>query len=107
MVAKGNIEDYNSTSKEILKVCVEENVKVIVAVGFPNAEGIKQLKELGFTVIFRQGDPTIEGAKIAESAGANIIVAAGFESGGITSSSKIETKTIVQLMVDALDELVK
>ncbi|PAK42938.1 hypothetical protein CHH47_28340 [Priestia megaterium] len=45
------LEDH-PISNQILKVCVEENVKVLSVVGTPNEQGIKKTKELGFTVIF-------------------------------------------------------
>ncbi|WP_340082230.1 hypothetical protein [Terribacillus sp. FSL K6-0262] len=48
------------------------------------------MNELGFTVIFRESpNPTVEGAKIAEVAGADIIVATGFEAWGATPNVQI------------------
>lgn len=94
--------DDNPFSKEILKVLVEEKVEIVVAVGNPNIKEIKKLKELGFTVIFRELTPTVAGAKAAEEAGADIIVATGFDEGGSTPSTPIGTMTIVPLIVDAV-----
>lgn len=101
LLVEDSQEDHPTTN-QILKVCIEENVKVIVAVGFPNEQGIKKLKELGFTVIFRDTNPTVTGAKAAEAAGADIIVATGFEAGGVAPSNQVGTMTIVPLIVDAV-----
>jgi len=90
-------------SEQVLSVCVEENVKVLAVVGAPNEQGIKEIKELGFTVIFRELNPTVSGAKAAEAAGADIIVATGFEAGGAIPSTQIGTMTIVPLIVDAVN----
>ncbi len=93
-------QEDHPTINQILKVCIEENVKVIVAVGFPNEQGIKKLKELGFTVIFRESpNSSVSGAK---AAGADIIVATGFEAGGAPPSNPIGTMSIIPLIVDAV-----
>lgn len=89
-------------SNQILKVCIEENMKVLAVVGAPNEQVIKMLKELEFTVIFREGNPTVAGAKAAEAAGADMIVATGFEAGGGIPSGQIGTLTIVPLIADAV-----
>lgn len=101
-LGRGRLEDH-PISNQILKVCVEENVKVLAVVGPPNEQGIKKMKKLGFTVIFREGNPTVAGAKAAETAGADIIVATGFEAGGGVPSNQIGTMTIVPLIVDAVN----
>ncbi|MGG0453855.1 nitronate monooxygenase [Priestia megaterium] len=47
-----NLVEDHPISNQIIKVCVEENVKVLSVVGSPNEQGIKKTKELGFTIIF-------------------------------------------------------
>ncbi len=89
--------------QEVLKVLIEEKVKIVVAVGFANGKEIKKLKQLGFTVVFRELTPTVAGAKAAEEAGADIIVATGFDEGGVTPRHPIGTMTIVPLIVDAVE----
>lgn len=96
-------QEDHPTINQTLKVCIEEGVKVIVAVGFPNEQSIKKLKELGFTVIFRESpSPSVTGSKAAEAAGADIIVATGFEAGGVTPSNPIGTMSIIPLIVDTV-----
>jgi len=68
-------------------VCVEENVKILSVVGSPNEQGIKKTKELGFTIIFWDANPTVAGAKAAEAAGADIIVTTGFGVWGLAPSN--------------------
>lgn len=90
-------------SKAILNVMIEENITVVFTVGGSNPTEIKRLKDLGFTVVFREITPTITGAKEAEMAGADIIVATGFDEGGATPDQPIGTMTIVPLIVDAVN----
>ncbi len=90
-------------NQQIIKVMLEENVKIIVVVGHVIIEDIKRIKELGFTIIFREHTPTIAGAKAAEAAGADIIVATGFDEGGATPGTPVGTMTIVPLIVDAVN----
>ena len=92
----------DSFSKETLKVMLEENIKIVAAVGMSNPIEIKKLKDQGFTVIFRESTPTIKGSKEAEEAGADIIVATGFDEGGATPSKMIGTMSIVPLIVDSV-----
>lgn len=93
----------NSYNEEILKVVIEEQVKVLVVVGVPNAREIERLKGLGFIVIFRELHPTVSGARIAAQAGADILVATGFDEGGSTPEIPIGTMTIVPMLADAVD----
>ncbi len=85
-----------------LKVLIEEKVKILVVVGVANEKDIKRLKGLGFIIIFRELQPTVSGAKAAEKAGADIIVATGFDEGGSTPHIPIGTMTIVPMIVDAV-----
>lgn len=97
------IGDYNPFSEACLNVAIEEGVKVVVAVGDANEAKIKDLKSKGLTVIYRSLDPTIENAKIAEKAGADIIVATGFDEGGCTPSNPLGTFSIVPIIADAVN----
>ncbi len=89
-------------SDAILKVIIEEKVPNIVAVGDMNETVIKHLKALGLTVIYRALDPTIESAEQAEAAGADIIVATGFDEGGGMPSQSIGTFSIVPIIADSV-----
>ncbi|MDN4618414.1 nitronate monooxygenase [Paenibacillus sp. PsM32] len=103
MLSEGDLENHHPISQEILKICNEENIKILAAVGIPNKQGIKRLKELGFTILFREGSPTVLGAQIAENAGADIIIATGFEAGGVAPIHPIPTASIVKIILDAVN----
>ncbi|WP_323076705.1 NAD(P)H-dependent flavin oxidoreductase [Klebsiella variicola] len=70
----------------ILPVIKEEGVKVVVYTGY--GEGslkpalFDELKAAGITIIYRDINPTPENSRRAEQAGADIIVATGFDEGG-------------------------
>ncbi len=97
-------DDTDLFTQSILKVLIEERVKVIaiVGIGDPNIKKIKQLKEHGFTLTYRQLFPSVAGARAAEAAGVDIIVATGFDAGGLTPKIPVGTMTIVPLLVDAV-----
>ncbi|MCL2146495.1 MAG: nitronate monooxygenase [Synergistaceae bacterium] len=89
-------------SGPILNVLEEEEVKYVLASGYIITEEIKKLKDKGFTVIFRDLDPTIEAAKAAEEVGVDVLIATGYNEGGAMPSRRIGTLTIVPMIVDAV-----
>ncbi len=99
---EGAAELSGVLAEATLNAICEENVQYVVAVGKMNAEAIMRLKELGLTVIYRALDPTIENAKQAEVAGADIIVATGFDEGGGMPSGSIGTFSIVPIIADSV-----
>jgi len=89
-------------SEHTLQVALEEKVDILVVVGAVNTAEIRRLKSLGFTVVFRELHPTVSGAQAAEQAGADIIVATGFDEGGSTPEIPLGTMTVVPMIVDAV-----
>lgn len=96
------LEEINVFSSATLKVALEEGLKVVVAVGEVNTKEIKMLKEHGLTVILRAMYPTVENSVAAEAAGADIIVATGFDEGGSAPINPIGTMSIVPMIADAV-----
>lgn len=95
--------EANVYSEATLRVICEENVKYVVAIGDVIADDIKRLKDLGLTVIFRALDPTIQNSKTVEAAGADIIVATGFDEGGGIPGNSIGTFSIVPIIADSVN----
>ncbi len=89
-------------NEHTLKVAIEEKVDILVVVGASNRPEIERLKSLGFTVVFRELHPSVSGAQAAEQAGADIIVATGFDEGGSTPEMPLGTMTVVPMIVDAV-----
>ena len=93
----------------ILPVIKEEGVKVVVYTGY--GEGslkpalFDELKAAGITIIYRDINPTPENSRRAEQAGADIIVATGFDEGGTLPGTALGTFTIVPLIVDAVQRV--
>lgn len=87
-----------------IKIAAEEGVPAIVVVGnvFEDYD-IKPLKEAGFTVIGRQLEPTIAGAKRLEELGADIVVATGCDEGGVMPVGSTGTMAMTALIADAVD----
>jgi len=53
----------NDFSEAVLKAAIDENVSVIVAVGAYSEKELKELKDLGKTIIYREETPSVENAK--------------------------------------------
>lgn len=69
-------------SKATIEMCKEEGVPVLAAIGTIDADQIREWKEAGFKVIYRDMYPTVASAKAAEEAGVDILVATGCDEGG-------------------------
>jgi enoyl-[acyl-carrier protein] reductase II len=101
-VQGGAAEFADEFSKVTVKVACEEGVQHVVAVGDMDQRVIEHLKQFGLTVIYRAVDPTIESSRQAEAAGADIVVATGFDEGGGMPSRAIGTFGIVPMIADAV-----
>lgn len=94
--------DTSGFSQSMIDVAREEDVKIIAFVGPADVEVIKALKEEGFTIIFRDPNPTVKSALDAEKAGADIIVATGCDEGGGMPSHSWGTLSITSILADAV-----
>lgn len=93
----------------ILPVIKEEAVKVVVYTGYGDGTIIPalfdELKAAGITIIYRDINPTPENTREAERAGADIIVATGFDEGGTLPGTILGTFSIVPLIADAVEKV--
>ncbi|KKI92742.1 2-nitropropane dioxygenase [Bacillus sp. SA1-12] len=97
---EGTDDAYTQT---VLKISLEEGVKAFLSVGFVNKKLFKQIKNHNATLIHRELTPTPEAAKNAEDAGADIIIATGYDEGGWIPQNQIGTFSIVPTIVDAVN----
>ena len=74
--------DGTGFSKATIEICKEEGVPVLAAIGAIDTDQIREWKETGFKVIYRDMYPTVASAKAAEAAGVDILVATGCDEGG-------------------------
>ncbi|MGL4682800.1 MAG: nitronate monooxygenase, partial [Hafnia alvei] len=90
----------------ILQVIKEEGVKVVVYTAYGEGAVIpalfNELKAAGIAIIYRDLNPTPENTRIAEAAGADIIVATGFDEGGTLPGKALGTFSVVPLIADAV-----
>ena len=89
-------------SKATIQVCKEEDVQVLVAIGTLDAVQVKEWKDAGFKVIYRDMYPTVASAKAAEAAGVDILVATGCDEGGGMPVEATGTIVKVALIADAV-----
>lgn len=95
-------EDSDIFGRPMLKMAYEEKIKYVLMCNCINRNTIKELKEHDITVIFRDITPTPETAKMAEEAGADIVIATGYDEGGFIPGRAIGTMSIVPAIVDAV-----
>lgn len=90
----------------ILRVIKEEGVHAVVYTGYGEDAVIpalfQALKAAGINIIYRDINPTPENTRAAEAAGADIIVATGFDEGGTLPGTALGTFSIVPLIADAV-----
>ena len=89
-------------SKATIEMCKEEGVPVLAAIGAIDADQIREWKEAGFKVIYRDMYPTVASAKAAEAAGVDILVATGCDEGGGMPVEATGTMVKTALMAEAV-----
>lgn len=93
----------------IVKVIKEEGVRAVVYTGYGEGAIIPalfdELKDAGINIIYRDINPTPENTRLAEAAGADIIVATGFDEGGTLPGKALGTFSIVPLIADAVNNI--
>jgi enoyl-[acyl-carrier protein] reductase II len=93
----------------VMQVIKEEGVKVVVYTGYGEGTVIPalfdELKSAGVSIIYRDINPTPENTRLAEAAGADIIVATGFDEGGTLPGKALGTFSIVPLIADAVQNV--
>lgn len=97
------MSDNDFYVRTTLNVAFEEKVKYFVSVGAVNRKVFKEIKDQGGILIHRELNPTSEAAKLAEEAGADIIIATGYDEGGDLPQHPVGTFSIVPTIVDAVD----
>lgn len=91
-------------TEQLVEVIIEEGVTVVLANEYIKDKLLYQkLKSHQIKIIYRPLTPTIENAKEAESFGADIYVATGFDEGGTVPERVIGTFSIVPMIADAID----
>lgn len=93
----------------ILQVIKEEAVKAVVYTGYSDGAIIPalfdELKAAGIVIIYRDINPTPANSRAAERAGADMIVATGFDEGGTLPGTALGTFSIVPLIADAVENV--
>lgn len=89
-------------SRATIRVCKEEGVMILAAVGTLDDAQVREWKESGFKVIYRDMYPTVASAKAAEAAGVDILVATGCDEGGGMPVEVTGTIVKTALIADAV-----
>ena len=89
----------NPFSEALLNAAIDEGVKYFATVG--DADSII-FKENNGVIIHRPLNPNSENMREAESLGVDLLVATGYDEGGVIPSQQIGTFSIVPAMVDSV-----
>ena len=103
-----NHADTDRYTPSQLEVILEEKVPAVTFVGEPNdymRRYFDELKAHGIKIVYRSLNPTPENTRAAEEAGADIIVATGFDEGGTLPGMTLGTFSIVPLIADAAENV--
>lgn len=93
----------NASTDRTLEEAIKAHVPVYVVVGDPNKWYFDQIKQAGGTIVYRPLNPSVELAREGEALGADVLVATGFDEGGVLPHSSWGTFTIVPALADAMD----
>lgn len=93
----------NASTDRTLEEAIMAHVAVYVVVGDPNEWYFDQIHEAGGTIVYRPLNPSVEVAKEGEALGADVLVATGFDEGGVLPHSSWGTFTVVPTLVDAVN----
>ena len=97
--------DKDPFSGPTIDLMIEEQVPVAVVVGPVIPHWFNKLKSNGIKIIYRALTPTITNTKQAVAAGADVIVATGFDEGGTVPTKVVGTFTILPMIVDAAGDI--
>ena len=95
-----NIGMEHPSHKELVSVPVEEGVEIVSTAGGSPALHTRYFKQAGIKVIHAVF--SVRHARRAEAEGVDVVVATGYEAGGVISQDEITTFTLVPQVVDAV-----
>ncbi|MGL5979363.1 MAG: NAD(P)H-dependent flavin oxidoreductase [Phocaeicola sp.] len=102
-VSKENGKPIDSRASARIELILEEGVKHFITVGEANQALFQFIKERGGIIIHRPLNPTLQEMRQAESWGADLLVATGYDEGGYIPTSSWGTFTVVPAVVDAVN----
>ena len=92
----------NPFSEALLNAAIDEGVKYFATVGDADSIIFKKIKENNGIIIHRPLNPNSKNMKEAESLEVDLLVATGYDEGGVIPSQQIGTFSIVPAMVDSV-----
>ena len=92
----------NPFSEALLNAAIDEGVRYFATVGDADSIVFKKIKENNGVIIHRPLNPNSENMREAESLGVDLLVATGYDEGGVIPSQQIGTFSIVPAMVDSV-----
>ena len=95
--------DAAGFSRATIRMCEEEGVPVLCAIGALDPAQVKEWKKAGFKVIYRDMYPTVASARAAQEAGVDILVATGCDEGGGMPAEATGTMVKIALIAEAVD----
>lgn len=95
-------EALDEFTQKWVRMAAEEGVVHFVSVGNASEQAFGFMKELDGIIIHRPLTPTVANMREAEALGADVLVATGYDEGGLIPASALGTFTVVPTMVDAV-----
>ncbi|MDD1963828.1 nitronate monooxygenase [Pseudomonas putida] len=95
-------ESLDEFTQKWVRMASDEGVRHFVSVGNACEQAFGFMKELDGIIIHRPLTPTVANMRQAEALGADVLVATGYDEGGLIPASALGTFTVVPTMVDAV-----
>ncbi|MCT4641615.1 MAG: nitronate monooxygenase [Bacteriovoracaceae bacterium] len=96
-----NLPLLYSKIEEQIKICLKNDIKILITSAGSPKKFTSYLKEQGVIVIHVTSSPLL--AKKCEDAGIDIVIAEGFEAGGHNGRDEITTMCLIPQTVDAIN----
>lgn len=91
-----------SYAHNLLEIALAAGVKIFIVSGAPHADLYQKIKGNGAVLIARSFEPTAKEAQLQEQMGADIIIATGYDEGGVIPTTGNGTFTTIPRIVDAV-----
>ncbi|WP_413627990.1 nitronate monooxygenase [Fructilactobacillus vespulae] len=95
-------DSEQSYAHKLLEIALDAGVKIFIVSGSPHADLYQKIKANGAILIARSFEPTAQEAQLQEKLGADIIIATGYDEGGVIPTTGNGTFTTIPRIVDAV-----
>lgn len=87
-------------SEKVLEWCLENNIAIVISSAGMPRDGLEKIKKSGAKIMQMVGN--VAQAKKAEAIGVDVVIAKGWESGGMNAGNAVSSLALIPQVVDAV-----